>query len=202
MYLIAQMTCIYLSHAHMYKPSNLYFDPIGEVVIASMVNVPSHASAVSRVTKSVPMKAVSMRVISRVSEPGENFMEGERANSFLLGRTVQPKGGGGFTPTLQIMDRGDMDLLILQQRGGHTKAKSLLWPRDPAALVAAVSYVLALSLVSPPMPKQWNWVTTQRLPRRSQSHLAKPLVRDSLMLTSTKWISLLRRSRLNRRRMF
>ena len=40
-------------------------------------------------------------------KPGENFMEGERANSFLLGRTVQPKGGGGFTPTLQIMDRGD-----------------------------------------------------------------------------------------------
>ena len=34
-------------------------------------------------------------------------MEGERPNSFLLGRTFQRKGGGGFTPTLQIMDRGD-----------------------------------------------------------------------------------------------
>ena len=128
-------------------------------------------------------------------------MEGERANSFLLGRTVQPKGGGGFTPTLQIMDRGD-GLVDTAAKGWPYEGKEFAWPRDPAALVAAVSYVLALSLVSPPMPKQWNWVTTQRLPRRSQSHLAKPLVRDSLMLTSTKWISLLRRSRLNRRRMF
>lgn len=72
-------------------------------MIASAVNVPSCFSCNEKCSdESRLLYAGDIE-----GKPGENFMEGERANSFLLGRTVQPKGGGGFTPTLQIMDRGD-----------------------------------------------------------------------------------------------
>ena len=39
-------------------------------------------------------------------KPGENFSNQIRDSACLLGGTVQSKGGGGFTPTLQVMDRG------------------------------------------------------------------------------------------------
>jgi len=42
-----------------------------------------------------------------VGKPGEK--KGQREKAKLLGQSVQPPGGGGFKPLMQIMERGDGD---------------------------------------------------------------------------------------------